>query len=52
MKPKDINVSWLKDKDMLTLGNIAVFQNPRFRITVDEATNTYSLHVSLKTNFS
>jgi len=45
IKPKDINVSWLKDSTMLTLGGVAVFQNPRFRITVDEASNTYSLHI-------
>lgn len=46
-KPKDINVSWLKDNTMLTLGNFAVFQNPRIRISVDESSNTYSLHVGL-----
>lgn len=46
VKPEDVNVSWLKDGSMLTLGSTAVFQNPRYRITVDEATNTYSFHVS------
>lgn len=47
IKPKDINVSWLKDSQMLTLGSVAVFYNPRIRITVDDASSTYSLHVSL-----
>lgn len=35
----------VKDGTMLTLGATAVFFNPRFRITVDDSSNTYSLHV-------
>lgn len=46
VKPEDVNVSWLKDGSMLTLGSTAVFQNPRYQITVDESSNTYSFHVS------
>lgn len=46
-KPKNINVSWLKGSQMLTLGATAVFYNPRIKITVDESANTYSLHVSV-----
>jgi Immunoglobulin I-set domain len=46
VNPNKINVSWLKDNTMFTLGSLLVFQNPRIRISFDESTNTYSLHVS------
>lgn len=44
-KPDGISVSWYKDINMVTLGSAAVF--PRYQIRVDEATNTYSLSVSI-----
>lgn len=46
-KPKDVLVSWIKDGKTLTLGNIRAFPDSRFKIVVDDASNTYSLHVSL-----
>jgi hypothetical protein len=50
-KPKGINVSWLKDSQMLTLGSIAVFYSPRIAIEADEAKNEYRLTVSLERVF-
>lgn len=46
VNPGDINVSWLKDNVMFTLGGLLVFQNPRVNISYEKSSNTYSLHVS------
>jgi hypothetical protein len=39
-------VAWLKDSNMLTLNNILTSPDGRFKIIVDDASNTYSLQVS------
>jgi hypothetical protein len=49
VKPDEINVSWLKDNTMFTLGSYLVFQNPRIKITVDD--KTFSLHVRINDSF-
>jgi hypothetical protein len=46
VKPKEISVSWLKGSQMLTLGSSNVFSNPRITVSVNDDSNTYSLHVS------
>jgi len=45
VNPQNIKVSWLKDGTMLTLGDSTVFPNPRFHALVDQASNTFSLHI-------
>jgi hypothetical protein len=45
-KPADILVSWIKDGKTLTLDKIVAYRDPRLKLFVDDATNTYSLHVS------
>jgi hypothetical protein len=44
-KPKDVLVTWIKDGKTLTLGSLLAFPDPRLKIAVDDATNTYSLQV-------
>lgn len=46
VKPKNVLIAWVKDGKSLTLGNLLAFNNPRFNIDVDDATNTYTLTVS------